>query len=96
MRHFEWSPEALHDVERLHGFLREKSPRAADRAIATIRASIEILLDFPEAGRMAHDLQIDHRELLVPFSSGGHVVTYTLRGEAIEILDIRHQSEAGY
>jgi plasmid stabilization system protein ParE len=90
---FEWSPEALRDIARLHRFLRSKNPRAADRAVATIRASLGLLLDFPEAGRMAADLNIDHRELLVPFSDGGYVVAYTIRDDVIEVLDIRHRAK---
>ena len=91
----EWSPEALRDIERLYRFLSSKNPRAADRVVVTIRASLGLLLDFPEAGRMATDLAIDHRELLVPFSDGGYVVAYTIRDDVIEIIDIRHQREAG-
>ena len=95
-RHFEWSPDAVLDLKRLHEFLRPKSPRTADKAIATIRASLEVLLTFPDAGRVAEDSGIDHRELIVPFSRSGYVVTYKVHDEAIEIIDIRHQREAGY
>ncbi|MEP7241638.1 MAG: type II toxin-antitoxin system RelE/ParE family toxin [Devosia sp.] len=94
----EWSPHALADLGRLHAFLARNSRRAADRAVVTIRSAIELLREFPEAGRHADDLSLDRRELVVPFGQSGYVVAYAIRSadETIEVIDIRHQSEAGY
>jgi plasmid stabilization system protein ParE len=94
--HLAWSPHALADLQRLHRFLAQRNPRAADRAIVTIRAAVETLRDSPDLGRIAEDSTVEHRELLVPFSTGGYVVAYTVDEEVVEIIDIRHQREAGY
>jgi plasmid stabilization system protein ParE len=96
MSHLIWSPRAVRDIARLHQFLAPKAPRTADRAIVTIRAAVQILSDFPDLGRFAPDSSLGHRELLVPFSDGGYVVTCVRRDDIVEILDIRHQREAGY
>ncbi len=55
-----------------------------------------MLKEFPEAGRFAEDGEIDHRELVIPFSSGGYVASYKYDDKAVRIIDIRHQREAGY
>jgi plasmid stabilization system protein ParE len=94
--HLEWSHEALGDLRRLHRFLSPRSLRSADRAVVTIREAINLLRDFPEAGRIAEDSLNDRRELLVPFGDSGYVVAYGIRGDVIEILAIHHQREAGY
>jgi plasmid stabilization system protein ParE len=96
VRRLEWSPHAIYDLRRLHRFLQPKNPRAADRAIATIRAHLNTLKDFPDAGRLAEDGGIDHRELLIPFSNSGYVASYLFTDERVLIVDVRHQREAGY
>jgi plasmid stabilization system protein ParE len=95
-RRLDWSPQAVHDLRRLHRFLQPKNPRAADRAIATIRVHLEMLKDFPEAGRLAEDSEIDHRELVIPFSNGGYVASYRYDDKLVRIIDVRHQREAGH
>jgi plasmid stabilization system protein ParE len=95
-RRLEWSPGALHDLQRLHRFLQPKNPRAADRAIATIRVHLETLKVFPDAGRLAEDSEIDHRELVIPFSTGGYVASYRFDDLLVHIIDVRHQREAGH
>ena len=91
-----WSPRALRDIARLHQFLAIKSRRAADRAITTIRTAAQVLREFPELGRVAEDSEFGYRELLVPYGDSGYVVAYARRADFIEILDVRHQREAGY
>lgn len=39
-----WLPEALNDLERLHDFLLEKDPAAAERAIRTIETGADRVL----------------------------------------------------
>jgi plasmid stabilization system protein ParE len=91
-----WSQRALADLARLHTFLAPKNPSAANRAIVTIRAAVEVLREFPELGRIVEErAEVGHRELLVPFSTGGYVATYTIVDDAVEIIDVRHQREAG-
>jgi plasmid stabilization system protein ParE len=58
------SEAAEADFARLHAFLTDKSPPAADRAIALI-AAIQSLDSFPERGRPSGRPNL--RELIVPF-----------------------------
>jgi plasmid stabilization system protein ParE len=48
------SEAALADLERLHAFLVDKNPRAADRAVTALVAAVESLIIFLNAaGRRA-------------------------------------------
>jgi plasmid stabilization system protein ParE len=62
----------------------------------TIEASVDRLERFPNAGRPADDLEPDHSELLVPFGGSGYVLFYEVVGDAVLILAVKHQKEAGY
>jgi plasmid stabilization system protein ParE len=88
------SQEALADLARLHDFLEGKSPRAAERAIATLVAAIQSLDNFPERGRPSGAANL--RELIVPFGRSSYVLRYAYRAEADEIVVIRlwHSREA--
>src|SRR5690242_3861263 len=88
-----WTNRALNDLDRLEQFLWTKSPLAAERAIRTILEATRLLEDFPQAGRPAADLDPEHRELPVPFSSSGYVVLYGYDGAWVEILFVRHMRE---
>lgn len=92
MPHLIWSNAALADVRRLHGFLRDKSQPAADRAARTIQAAARKLIEFPRVGRESADAA-DVRELPIPFSTGGYLLYYRLLGDRIEVLWVRHQRE---
>jgi plasmid stabilization system protein ParE len=70
-----WLPEALADVERLHGFLREKSPDAALRAARIILDGTELLKSLPEVGRPMND-ETARRELVLSFGAGAFVLRY--------------------
>lgn len=88
-----WTDDALADLDRLETFLWEKSARSAHDAIFTIIDATEILKRFPDAGRMAEDLDPEHRELLVPFSNSGYIVGYGVYGDEVEIFNVRHMRE---
>ena len=47
-------------------------------------------------GRSAENLPERFRELVIPFGDGGYLARYELVGEAVVIVAVRHQSEAGY
>ena len=42
------------------------------------------------------DLPERFRELVIPFGDGGYLARYELVGEAVVIVAVRHQNEAGY
>jgi plasmid stabilization system protein ParE len=80
-----WLPEALRDVDRLHGFLKQKSPEAARRAAALILAGADTLGRHPEIGRPMSD-GTGRRELVLPFGAGGYVLRYMLDGEGSPVV----------
>jgi plasmid stabilization system protein ParE len=49
------TPQAIGDLARLHAFIAAHNPDAARRAIATIRESLKLLRDHPNAGRARRD-----------------------------------------
>lgn len=91
-----WSPAALRDIERLHGFLSPRNRDASRRAIAAIRQGTKLLSQHPEAGRPAEEMPPEFREWPIGFGSGGYVVVYRYDGRQIVILAVRHGREAGY
>jgi len=91
-----WTPNALQGVHRAYRFLAEKDPDAARAAAGAIRRQAVILGKFPNAGRPADDLDPEHRGLLIPFGASGYVLIYEVRDDAILVLAVRHQKEAGY
>jgi plasmid stabilization system protein ParE len=88
---------AVRGLERCRRFLAEKSPPAAQRAADAIKKALRGLADFPEIGRPFPE-EPDCRELIIPFGDSGYIALY--RYEAIEdavfVLAVRHQKEAGY
>lgn len=51
---------------------------------------------YPHMGRMVDDLPEQHREWLIDFGESGYVVRYRVDGDAVTVLAVRHQKEAGY
>lgn len=90
-----WSPAALRDMTRLHGFLAAKERDAARRAVATIRQGVKLLGQHPEAGRPIEEMPPEFREWVIEFGSGGYVALYRYDGREVVILAVRHGREAG-
>lgn len=88
-----WLPEALADVERLHDFLKQKSPQTAERAARTILEGAEMLERAPEAGRpMADDT--GRRELFLPFGAGSYVLRYRLdAARTVVVIRVWHSRQ---
>jgi plasmid stabilization system protein ParE len=91
-----WTLAAQRDVQRAYYFLAAKSPAAGSRAVQAIRAGLQILKAQPGAGRPADKMPQGYREWLIGFGESGYVALYQLRGDAVVILAIRHQRQAGY
>ena len=91
-----WTPPALADVQRLFRFLASKDKRATQRAVAAIRAGVEVLAQQPHLGRPVEDMHPAFREWLIDFGSSGYVALYHFDAQNIAILAVRHQKEAGY
>lgn len=89
-----WLPPALDDLERLIDFLYEKSPAAAERAVAAILEGAELLLTAPRMGRVLPD-STGRRELVIPFAGGSYILHYMLEGrDTAVILRVWHSREA--
>ncbi len=91
-----WSPSALRDVQRLYRFLARKNLDAAKRSVKAIRAGVKAIVQHPEIGRPAEEMDPEYRERLIPFGDSGYIVLYRFDGHAAMIVAVRHQREAGY
>lgn len=90
-----YSRQAVADLERLTDFLLETEPAAALQTAELIAEAIQILGNHPLVGRaVEHDM----RELVISRGQTGYVALYSYEEEydAVLILAIRHQREAGY
>ncbi|MHC1549776.1 type II toxin-antitoxin system RelE/ParE family toxin [Phyllobacterium sp. K27] len=87
---------ALRDLERLRQFLKVKNPTAAKKAADTIIQTIELLKQYPQAGRPVADMEHHYREVLIDFGNSGYVALYRYEPDKVVILAIRHGREAGY
>jgi plasmid stabilization system protein ParE len=87
---------ALHDVERLHGFLAAKNRDAARRAVRAIRQRVKALSAHPEIGRPVEEMAPEFREWFVQFGDSRYVTLYRYDGDLVAILAVRHGREAGY
>ena len=80
-----WSPQALHDLERIRDYIAADSPRYAVLVIERVIAGVERLGSFPESGRIVperNDSQI--REVIVrPYR-----VVHRLRPGLVEIATV--------
>jgi plasmid stabilization system protein ParE len=88
------SPDAVMDVERLHGFLDHKDHAAAQRALTRIWTAIERLEEFPALGMRTGDADI--RQIVVRFGTSAYIIRYVLIAETNDILVTRiwHGREA--
>lgn len=94
-----FAPAAIRDLQRLRNFLLSKNADAARRAGEAIRQGVKVLGAYPRMGRMVDDLPEQYREWLIDFGDSGYVARYRVDDDdddAITILAIRHQKEAGY
>jgi plasmid stabilization system protein ParE len=87
---------AVRDLQRLREFLRSKNPDAARRAGEAIRQGVKILGSHPRIGRLIEDLPEQYREWLIDFGDSGYVARYRIDDDAVTILAVRHQKEAGF
>jgi len=86
----------MRDLQRLRDFLQPKTADAARRAGEAIRQGVKALGRHPRMGRVADDLPEQFREWLIDFGDSGYVARYHVDDDAVTILAIRHQREAGF
>jgi len=90
-----YARQALEDLERLTHFLLESDPKAASDTFSLIEEAIDVLQRHPLIGRPA---EAGLRELVISRGQTGYVALYSyeLDEDAVLVLAIRHQREAGY
>jgi len=90
-----YSERAFADLERRTCFLMASDPVAAAETLELIEEAVNLLIRHPLVGRpVEHEL----RELVISRGNTGYMALYSLEEDqnAILILAIRHQREAGY
>lgn len=95
MARITYTEQALTDLERLTEFLLQSDARAAQATAGLLMTAIAILGQHPLVGRpVEHGL----RELVISRGRSGYLALYSYeaREDAVLILAIRHQREAGY
>ncbi|MBS1160519.1 MAG: addiction module toxin RelE [Proteobacteria bacterium] len=95
MARLSYSEQALADIEALTAFLAESDALAAMETFDLIDEAISLLCRHPFIGRpVEHAL----RELVISRGRTGYLALYSFEEaqDAILILCIRHQREAGY
>ncbi|MDN5753107.1 MAG: type II toxin-antitoxin system RelE/ParE family toxin [Nitrosospira sp.] len=95
MAKLSYSERALADLERLTDFLTDNDPVAAAETLGLIEEAVSLLIRHPLVARpVEHEL----RELIISRRRTGYVALYSLEEDqdAVLILAIRHQREAGY
>lgn len=81
------SAAAQADLLRLHGFLTDKNPDAARRAVSAIVGWINSLDLFPDRGRPS--AVAGTRELIVPFGDLSYVLRYSRDAGRDELVILR-------
>lgn len=96
MPQVKYAPGAIRDLQRLREFLRPKNPAAAKRAGEAILKAVQVLGQQPHIGRPIEEMPEEYREWLIDFGDSGYVAWYRIDADAVTILAVRHQKEAGY
>ena len=96
MPYLKWSPPALLDVQRLYRFLASRNPDAARKATSAIRQGVAVLARQPGVGRPVEAMDVEFRDWIIDFGESGYVVRYRVDPDAVTILAVRHQREAGF
>ncbi len=86
---------ALDDLERLFAFIAREDPAAAALQVDSVRRALGLLAEHPLLGRPA---ERGRRELVLSRGRYGYVAKYRwfAADDAVLVLTVRHQREAGY
>ena len=91
-----WSRQALLDVQPLYRVLAVKNTDAAKRAVKTVQHGIRNLGHQPGIGRLVEKMLDEFREWVIDFGDSGHLVRYRIDADAVTIIAVRHEKEAGF
>ena len=95
MARLSYSEQALADLERLTDFLIDTDPSAAAETVGLIEEAVALLARHPLIGRPVESAM---NELVISRGRTGYVALYSFEPaqDAVLILAIRHQREAGF
>lgn len=80
-----WSATALRDLEEIHGFIAQSSPRYAAVVAGRLVAAVDRLREFPESGRIVPEVSdTSVREII----HGAYRIVYELRAGMAEVLTV--------
>lgn len=90
-----YSDRALAALERLTDFLIKIDASSALETVELIEEAVSLLMRHPLVGR---PVEYELRELVISRGRSGYVALYSIEEaqDAVLILAIRHQREAGY
>ena len=90
-----YSETAVQDLERITEFLLEAAAESAESVLLQIQSAVEILASHPRIGRRVRG---SLRELVVSVGASGYLALYRYDAalDAVRIVRVRHQREAGY
>jgi plasmid stabilization system protein ParE len=86
-----YSPRAVGDLIEIGDYLSERSPAGARSVEAKIRATVQLLADFPDSGR---SLEQRPQVRVIPVVRFPYLVFYTVVEDELFILHIRHGARA--
>jgi plasmid stabilization system protein ParE len=90
-----YSARSLVNIESTFGYLRDKNPAAALKAVAAIQSAVDTLKAHPMIGRR---IEGELRELIISYGLTGFVALYrfVLSRDEVRVLAIRRQREQGF
>ena len=86
-----YTPEAIHDLDRLREFIEIKNPVAAQRGAKQLLLGIDKLKIFPQMGVQV--LRAPQPELVRDLFIGNYTVRYLIAKEELIILRLWHGKE---
>lgn len=87
MLELRFAPDANADLRRLHSFIADLNPDAADRLLIAIQDHIDLLCTAPGIGR-PYDTERDIRDAVVIFSNTGYIVRYRVFDDYLLVVRI--------
>jgi plasmid stabilization system protein ParE len=88
----EWSAQALADLDRFAGFLRDRYPDLARIVASEIERKAQVLRRYPKLGRPI-DGRNEFREMTLPVLRAMYVLRYAYEGNRLVVLRVFHSRE---
>lgn len=83
----EWSALAIERITEIANYIAADKPKAAENWTLSLFDAVEVLVDFPELGRVIPEIRDSgFREIM----KGNYRIIYKFEGETVSILTIRH------